>query len=32
MKTKEEIGKYITIACKESTNEMKAIKFLSLLK
>jgi hypothetical protein len=32
MRTKEEIGKYITIACKESTNEMKAIKFLSLLK
>ncbi|GHT51456.1 hypothetical protein AGMMS49990_05770 [Endomicrobiia bacterium] len=32
MKTKEEIGKYITIACEESTNEMKAIKFLSLLK
>jgi hypothetical protein len=32
MKTKEEIGKYITIAYKESTDEKKAIKFLSLLR
>jgi hypothetical protein len=31
MKTKEEIGKYISIACKELTNEKRAVKFLSLL-